>query len=61
MLNWAKLQICDYFANYTDPVCHGTTSSAGSGVPIENQHVKGWGLLYGGIKCYKNSDHAVKS
>ena len=44
-----------------------STSSVGSGVPIENQHVKG-GLLYGGllyviicIKCYKNSDHPVKS
>ena len=44
-----------------------STSSVGSGVPIENQHVKG-GLLYGVllyviicIKCYKNSYHAVKS
>ena len=44
-----------------------STSSVGSGVPIENQHVKG-GLLYGillyviiCIKCYKNSYHAVKS
>ena len=44
-----------------------STSSVGSGVPIENQHVKG-GILSGGllnliirIKCYKNSDHPVKS
>ena len=45
-----------------------STSSVGSGVPIENQHVKGGGPLYGGllydiicIKCYKNGYHAVKS
>ena len=44
-----------------------STSSVGSGVPIENQHVKG-GLLYDGlsyviicIKCYKSSDPVIKS
>ena len=46
----------------------GTTISVGSGVLIENQHLKGGGYLYDGllyvikcIKCYKNSDNAVKS